>query len=30
MFGAPANAQNISVMRPFSRRWAMVSDPLPW
>ena len=29
MSGRPANAQNISVMRPFSRRWAMVSMPLP-
>ena len=27
--GCPANAQNISVMRPFSRRCAIVSTPLP-
>ena len=25
----PSNAQNISVMRPFSRTWATVSIPLP-
>jgi hypothetical protein len=28
--GGPENAQNISVMRPLSRRWAIVSAPLPW
>jgi len=27
--GAPVKAQNIIVMRPFSRRWAIVSTPLP-
>ena len=29
MSGGPSNAQNIIVMRPFSRRWAIVSTPLP-
>ena len=29
MSGRPVNAQNINVMRPLSRRWAMVSTPLP-
>ncbi len=29
MFGGPENAHHISVMRPFSRRWAMVSALLP-
>ena len=25
----PSKAQNITQMRPFSRRWAIVSAPLP-
>ena len=29
MRGAPAKAQNITTIRPFSRRWAIVSTPLP-
>ncbi len=29
MFGLPSKAQNMIVMRPFSRRWAIVSMPLP-
>ena len=29
MFGGPSKAQNISTMRPFSRRWAIVSAPEP-
>ncbi len=29
MFGGPSNAQNIRVIRPFSRRCATVSLPLP-
>ena len=29
MRGRPSNAQNMIVMRPLSRRWAMVSTPLP-
>ena len=29
MFGAPSKAQNITVIRPLSRRCAMVSAPLP-
>ena len=29
MRGAPSKAQNITVMRPFSRRCARVSAPLP-
>ena len=29
MFGFPSKAQNMIVMRPFSRRWATVSTPLP-
>jgi len=29
MRGAPAKAQNMTTIRPFSRRWAMVSTPLP-
>ena len=28
MFGGPVNAQNMMTMRPFSRRWAIVSTPL--
>ena len=27
--GGPSKAQNITTMRPFSRRWAIVSAPLP-
>ena len=27
--GGPSNAQNITQMRPLSRRWAIVSAPLP-
>jgi hypothetical protein len=29
IFGGPENEQNITTMRPFSRRWAIVSMPLP-
>ena len=29
MRGGPSNAQNIRTMRRFSRRWAIVSTPLP-
>ena len=29
MRGGPSNAQNMRQMRPFSRRWAAVSAPLP-
>jgi hypothetical protein len=29
IFGGPSNAQNIITIRPFSRRWAIVSAPLP-
>ena len=29
MRGRPSKAQNITVSRPFSRRWATVSTPLP-
>ena len=29
MRGGPENAQNITTIRPFSRKWAMVSMPLP-
>ena len=29
IFGGPVNAQNMTTMRPFSRRWAIVSIPLP-
>src|SRR4051794_3054339 len=28
--GGPSKAQNITQIRPFSRRWAIVSAPLPW
>ena len=27
--GRPLDAENVRTMRPFSRRWAMVSTPLP-
>ena len=29
VLGLPSNAQAMSVIRPFSRRWALVSFPLP-
>ena len=29
MRGGPSNAQSITQTRPFSRRWAAVSAPLP-
>ena len=29
MFGGPSNAQNMITTRPFSRRCAIVSTPLP-
>ena len=29
IFGGPSKAQNMITMRPFSRRWATVSMPLP-
>lgn len=29
IFGRPSKAQNITVMPPFSRKWAIVSLPLP-
>ena len=29
MRGGPSNAHSITTMRPFSRRWAIVSAPLP-
>ncbi len=29
MRGGPVKAQNMTTIRPFSRRWAMVSTPLP-
>jgi hypothetical protein len=29
MFGGPSNAQSMIAMRPFSRRCAIVSAPLP-
>ena len=29
IFGGPSNEQNMTTMRPFSRRWAIVSIPLP-
>lgn len=29
MFGRPSNAMNITVIRPLSRRCAIVSDPDP-
>jgi hypothetical protein len=27
--GGPSNAHSMTTMRPFSRRWAIVSAPLP-
>ena len=29
MFAAPSKAQNMKVIRPFSRTWAWVSIPEP-
>ena len=29
ILGGPSNAQSMTTIRPFSRRWAIVSAPLP-